>query len=377
MKNLCYNAFIGLDIDIRGRVRPCCKILGNSMPVFAVENGIKEYQESKWLSNFQKQFLDGKRPAGCIRCWKEEDAGVKSKRQLDYERYKEQFEKLDLHSKTDFKNILMSFGNLCNLACRICSPARSSKWASEMNNLDGKRYPIYTWHKDKKVMEDIFQFTKNAIHFDITGGEPLLVESEEHFDFLNRLQEHGNSKKISLHYVTNGTTYPGEEYLKVWKSFKEVDIQMSIDGTEEKFEFNRWPAKWSQVYSNIKKYQKLKKESENIKLSLSHTISAFTIYYVDDFVKWCLREGLPMPWMGVLNWPTHYRPSVFKKSVRDKIKEHLLQSKSSQVRNLTNYLDTDDSDSFGDFEDWVAKLDKARTQTFSKTFPELWKMFTH
>ena len=29
------------------------------------------------------------------------------KRQLDYERYKEQFEKLDLHSKTDFKNILM------------------------------------------------------------------------------------------------------------------------------------------------------------------------------------------------------------------------------------------------------------------------------
>ena len=376
MKNLCHNAFIGLHIDVAGRIRPCCKYLGEHGPYFDIKDGIEKYQKSEWLSDLQKQFIDGKKPAGCMRCWKEEDAGIKSKRQLDYERFKDDFDRVDL-KRTEFKNIELNFGNLCNLACRICSPKYSSKWASELSNLDGKKYVIYDWYKDKKIMEEIYQNTKNAIGIDIIGGEPMLVEIKEHFDYLNRLKEDNYAEDISLHYTTNGTIFPKEEYLNTWSSFKEIDIQLSIDGIEEQFEFNRWPAKWSQVYSNIKRYQKLAKESKNIKLSLSHTISAFTIYYADDFVKWCLREGLPMPWMGPLNFPTYYRPSVFKKSVRDKIKEHLLQSKSSQVRNLTNYLDTDDSVDFGDFEDWVTKLDKARTQTFSKTFPELWKMLTH
>ena len=53
---------------------------------------------------------------------------------------------------------------------------------------------------------------------------------------------------------------------------------------------------------------------------------------------------------------------------------YLLQSKSSRVRNLVSYLDTDDSDGFGDFEDWVTKLDKSRNQNFSETFPELYKL---
>ena len=373
MKNLCHNAFIGLHIDVAGRIRPCCKYLGSHGPYFDIKDGIEKYQKSEWLLDLQKQFIDGKKPAGCMRCWKEEDAGIKSKRQLDYERFQDDFDKVDL-KRTEFKNIELNFGNLCNLACRICSPKYSSKWASELSNLDGKKYVIYDWYKDKKIMEEIYQNTKNAIGIDIIGGEPMLVEIKEHFDYLNRLKEDNYAEDISLHYTTNGTIFPKEEYLNTWSSFKEIDIQLSIDGIEEQFEFNRWPAKWSQVYSNIKRYQKLAKESKNIKLSLSHTISAFTIYYADDFVKWCLREGLPMPWMGPLNFPTYYRPSVFKKSVRDKIKEHLLQSKSSRVRNLISYLDTDDSDGFGDFEDWVTKLDKARNQTFSETFPELWDL---
>ena len=58
--------------------------------------------------NLQKQFIDGKKPAGCMRCWKEEDAGIKSKRQLDYERFQDDFDKVDL-KRTEFKNIELNF----------------------------------------------------------------------------------------------------------------------------------------------------------------------------------------------------------------------------------------------------------------------------
>ena len=267
----------------------------------------------------------------------------------------------------------MNFGNLCNLACRICHPDQSSKLGTELTKLDGKRYPIYTWYKNKKVMEDIFQSTKNAIHFDLAGGEPLLVETEEHFEFLNRLCNKKDVSKISLHYTTNGTTYLKQNHLNIWKDFKEVDIQISVDDIEQRFEYNRWPAKWPKVYSNIKKYQQLIKEVDNIKLSLSYTVSAFTIYYVNDFVEWCYKEKLPKPWLGIVLFPSHYKPSVFKKSVRDKIKEHLLKSKSAEVRNLSKYLEYDDSDNFGHFEEWTKKLDKSRSQNFSETFSELYQ----
>ena len=49
MKNLCHNAFIGLHIDVAGRIRPCCKYLGSHGPYFDIKDGIEKYQKSEWL----------------------------------------------------------------------------------------------------------------------------------------------------------------------------------------------------------------------------------------------------------------------------------------------------------------------------------------
>ena len=43
MNNLCHNAFIGLHIDVAGRIRPCCKYLGNHGPYFDIKDGIEKY----------------------------------------------------------------------------------------------------------------------------------------------------------------------------------------------------------------------------------------------------------------------------------------------------------------------------------------------
>jgi hypothetical protein len=56
------------------------------------------------VKDLQTQFLNNVRPAGCIRCWQEEDAGIKSKRQLDYKRHGDSFDQHDI-TKTEFKNI--------------------------------------------------------------------------------------------------------------------------------------------------------------------------------------------------------------------------------------------------------------------------------
>ena len=262
MKNYCHNAFTGLDISPAGTIKPCCKFLDREIPKFDIKDGIASYKDSEFLKDLQDQFLRDQRPKGCSRCWTEEDAGIHSKRQLDYIRHKSHFDRL----KTDhneFTNISLSFGNICNFSCRICGPAQSSRWVSEILRHDNISYPIHRWYKDKDVMDDIFNHTKTAVHFDIPGGEPLLVEIDEHFDFLGRFDLE-KSKDISLHYTTNGSVLPKKEFLDVWKSFKEVDIQLSIDDTGERFEYNRWPGKWADVYDNIKSFQKLERENNNI-----------------------------------------------------------------------------------------------------------------
>jgi organic radical activating enzyme len=370
IENFCHNAFLGLDISPSGNLKPCCKYQNKSIPKFNILQGISAYKDSKFLKDLQTQFLNNSRPAGCIRCWQEEDAGIKSKRQLDYEQHSDSFNQHDI-TKTEFKNISLAFGNLCNLACRICGPISSSKWSTEMKKIDGKDYHIHNWFRDPQVMLDICEHTQQAIHFDIPGGEPLLVDIQEHFNFLENLKNNGSSKNISLHYTTNGTNYPINKNLEIWKAFREVDIQISIDDIKKRFEYNRWPAKWEIVYNNIKKFQTLKEQNQNIKLSISFTVSAFTILYADEFYSWCLNEGLPAPWMGRLHDPIYYRCSVFPTDTKKEIKKKLLMSQHSEVKKLVKYLETDESEHFKDFKKWIDLLDSKRDQNFNKTFSEL------
>lgn len=372
MKNYCPNSDQGLMVDPAGDITPCCKVI--NVPSFKIQDGVKKYYDSEWYKTFKKAHLNDERHPACSRCYDEEDNGFKSKRNIDSDKLGSGFN-YDKKDNLDIKNFEMTFGNLCNLACRICFPLYSSKWATEKRKIDGKKYPIYTWHQDKDVMQEIYDIIKKVERITIVGGEPFLIEINEHSEFLKHLIDIDQAKNITLHYVTNGTNYPTPELLIFFKSFKKIDIQLSIDDIGERFEYNRWPAKWSKVYSNIKKYQTLKKENKNINLSISLTISAFTIYYVDDFVLWCLKEKLPFPYFNQLTYSIYNRASVFKKETKNIIRKKLLSSKSKKIKNLVSWLDqSDDSGNFGKFEEQVQLIDKMRKQNFTKTFSGLHKI---
>jgi hypothetical protein len=111
--------------------------------------------------------------------------------------------------------------------------------------------------------------------FDFYGGEPFM--SKKMWEILRICVDKGYSKDIELHYNTNGTTWPDEQ-IKAWSSFKQVNLSFSIDGTDEQFEYMRYPAKWNQCYQNLKKDQEM---GNTISLSISHTVSFFNVYYFD------------------------------------------------------------------------------------------------
>ena len=363
--NFCSLPWVGLDISPQGKLKPCCKYSNN------IAENIDDYFSSNELKSLQQDFLNGNKPKGCARCWRDEDAGIESKRQLDLK-----YALNGVTPKLDgLKIISMPFGNTCNLACRICSSSASSKWLPEAIKLQDKLPDLVIrdhkkFYKDQDYMSVILNRTKDPVLFEFPGGEPFLTGKKEHLNFLDKLVDTGSSN-LKLHYITNTTIMPDDEFWEVWKHFKNVDIQLSIDGIGQQFEYNRWPANWNQCYKHIKQYQQLQKQYNNIQLSISHTVSIFTVYYLPEFLNWCREEELPEPYLGLLSDPEHYSiktlPISVAKVIADKLLDHGLTAISKDLQEVN-------SKDFDKFVKYVTIIDEDRKQNFASTFPELFEL---
>lgn len=367
MTKMCYHPWVGLDISPQGDFKPCCKYKNT------VANSLDDYQSSAELAQLKQDFLNGYQPSGCSRCWRDEDAGLPSKRIIDNEYV---FQNL-APSLDSVKVLSLPFGNLCNLACRICNSGSSSKWSQEEQRLKhifptiNIRQPS-TFHRNSEFIDSIKMIVPDLIRLEIPGGEPFYADKQIHTDFL----EHFSCpEKISLHYITNGTTWPGDELIQLWKKFKHIDIQISLDGIEKKFEYNRWPSNWEIVKSHLDKYLTLRSEMINLQLSISHTVSIFTVYDLPEFLEWCKIHKLPDPYLGLLTRPVHYDITVLPFAAKEEISRRF--KPYQQLAPILSAMWAQDQSKLLDITiNYVKILDKQRNQSFAETFPELYNLLS-
>ncbi len=356
MEHICHHPWVGIDISPQGEFKPCCKYKN------VIATSLSEYTNSNELALLKEQFLAGKKPEACKRCWDDEDAGLPSKRQLDWKYvFRKQTPNLN-----KLKVLSIPFGNSCNLACRTCSSYASSGWIAESKKLqDIKIYKHQRFYQDTIFIDAIKDMCSEVIHVEFPGGEPFLAGIDEHLSFLDRLisQDAGS---ISLHYMTNATIFPSQEFWNRWRNFKKVDIQLSIDGVSNQFEYIRHPGNWEQVQQNIKEFQA--HANDNIQLSVSHTVSIFNIFYLEEFLVWCLQNKLGKPYIGVVSDPTYYSIKVFPKHIKDKLTEKLSRS---YLKNVVQYMNSEDlSEEFSNTISMINKLDELRNQDFKIVFSE-------
>ena len=208
------------------------------------------------------------------------------------------------------------------------------------------------------------------MHLDIPGGEPFLSGVQEQQQMLRHYVDSGQAKNITLHYTTNATVFPEPAWWDLWQYFKEIDLQLSIDGVGARYEYIRHPGNWDTLVWNIDQY--IKRQSSNFRLSVSHTVSAYNIYYLDEFVSWCYNQGLPRPWLGRVHNPAHMRPTVWTSDARQEIINCLNQSSHEDVRNWVKLIEqNDDSTMFEQFQKRLHQHDQYRNTNFASTFPEL------
>lgn len=366
----CFSPWTNVDISPQGDISPCCKFqFDKTQPRFNVQvDSLGTYQHSNFLADLKATFVRGEWPEGCVRCKTEEQNSIESKRQLDYTRWKQYYDSYDLASD-QWITASVAFGNTCNLKCITCNSYASSKWQAEQQQIYGKSFAPVKFYK-KEFVEQLTQSAPELVHLDVPGGEPFLSGIKEQQNLLQHYIDTGQCERISLHYTTNATVFPDHTWWQLWQHFRSVDIQLSVDGVGKRYEYIRFPADWTQTQHNIKRY--IDCQRNNIVLSVSHTVSAYNIFYLDEFFDWCAGQALPRPWLGRVHSPTHLRPTVWPQHARTMIAKHLATSSNPDVQKWADVVaTTDHSEYFEEFVQRTHQHDQYRNLKFATTFGEL------
>ena len=91
---------------------------------------------NEYMKSVRRMMLKGERPASCLKCFKEEDAGHRSKRQWETSKWVNEIGLEEIIDETTVEGAVppkvryidLRLGSKCNLACVMCSPHDSSKW---------------------------------------------------------------------------------------------------------------------------------------------------------------------------------------------------------------------------------------------------------
>jgi len=451
----CILPWVHLSTRPDGQMRVCCtanassvgptndKEHGGQVGILKDENGkpnnlnVADFQtawNSTYMKNVRKQMLNGEKPASCLKCFREEDAGHSSKRmwETDYWGARNDIEQLVAETAEDgsvppkLRYIDLRFGTKCQLACVMCSPHDSSGWIKEHTKMYPQvQNPIlketmnwkdkgssngssYNWHKNNPVFWDQFnEQIPNMQQLYFAGGESLIID--EHYTILEEAIRNGHAKNLELRYNSNGVEWR-DDLFDLWKEFKLVRFHYSVDDIEERNEYIRYPSTWERTEEV---FHILDNEtSDNVEVTVACAVQALNIYYIPDFIKWKLTQGFKKINMwpfgaGGINYhfvyhPPHLNvkslPAWFKDEVEAKYEEFIPWWEENwelgvpewhkgnvdydkwrnagygieRLRGMVSFMKSEDwSQRMPEMKEYIELIDKTRGTDFGKTFPEM------
>ena len=335
----CVLPWVSLEASPIGTVRPCCladdELVDDTGDKFNLATAdFDAIQNSTSMRQLRQEFVDGKQPDTCRKCWKEERAGRTSKRMHTLDRLKHMLPDQDWTA--DAKPLMfldLKLGNICNLKCRICGSWSSSTFAAEelqhlMRNEDRKDNHHYhmlrqgAWPREnQQFWNEIAGISDQIQYIEFTGGEPFMIQ--EHFDLLQGLVDRGLAGNIEIHYNTNGTQWP-ETAEEIWRHFKIVEIAFSIDDVGERFEYQRSNAVWTEVVNNIARFRELRSRHTNIRLQICCTINVFNVYYLETVAAWILEQRMDFIYWNMMHDAYFFSISSMPERAKQVITDRLL-----------------------------------------------------
>lgn len=164
----------------------------------------------------------------------------------------------------------------CNLKCKHCyQEGKDCK-----SFIDLQSFSILL-----KQFKELASYEKaDRLKLNLTGGEPLLFSNI--MDYIDMAYSYGVDKILLL---TNGTLL-NKDILQKLKD-RNVNIQVSIEGTKECNDFIRGKGTYDKILSNISLAK-----SMGIRLLVSYTLSGLNCQYVADTIDEVYKAGAKGIW---------------------------------------------------------------------------------
>jgi sulfatase maturation enzyme AslB (radical SAM superfamily) len=310
----------------------------------------------------------------------------------------------------------LRLGHTCNLKCVMCSPHDSSKWVQDHQKLLKKTtFPIIneqmawdskdfnnTWYENPTFWEEMYEQIPNLKQVYFAGGEPLMIK--EHKRFLEEIIRRGYSDKILVRYNSNGLLLD-DDIIELWKEFKKVKFAVSLDGTDERNYYIRYPSDWATIEHNL---QKLDNTPDNIQVSIATAIQILNVKHLPDFAKWKVNSNFKKINLGtvpgnvqmggglfnmhLLYLPTFLSCRLLPEQDKKEVRESFGELKSWLYENyrqdddywkinpygwkrweaILDFMDSEDhTEQLPAFSEYVRNLDEIRSTEFQSVFPEL------
>lgn len=422
-----------------GDIRICCQANvtknqgvirhNDGTPYNARRDSLEDARNADLMKTVRKNMLKGVWSQECGRCQQEEEAGLNSRRQYEQQNWPTFTIDKARAATDDDGNVSdipvtyydLRFGNLCNLACRMCGPTDSHTWYEQwvdyhktndyidthgtvtlQRNEKGRLFTNdYDWHGSNVFWDSIEKNIPNIKHVYMAGGEPMMIE--RHYEFLQKCIDSGYAKKIIIEYNTNMTALP-PRVLTMWKHFRQVRVGASIDGYGDMVEYQRWPLKWKSAFKNLQKLDELCVENKNIFAWLACTVTAYNVFHIPEFMWWKLKESgfkkinsskkRPIITHHVAHGPKrtnikllstelkqdlflHYKLWEERFVTDNEIDPHTKDNAINILDSIIKFANKEDyaQDYLQEFVNYTTYLDKARNQNILDVAPQYSKIF--
>lgn len=349
-------------------VKTCCFADRSPLNELNIYNGNKifnTYNQSIKIQQLRQNNLNGQVDSGCADCIRTEAAvGVSGRTKAMSKVTPGQELKLTTH-------VDLNLGNLCNLACAICDPHSSTNWQpvwEKMNDTKWTSSPAFR-SRERPVINDPEWFA-NIATLQLQGGEVFLQTG--YVDFFHNLSQHRNLKDISVVIFTNGTVIPKGEFWELLSQCGQVNLFFSIDDLDNRFEYQRRGAKWSEVLTNLEWFKA--NAGPNMYLGFHPTYSLLNIYYLKElheffnqhFPGWPVNYGPYRSGMGSCsahNLPAHIRNAIVSKS-----------STCQELDFVEKFIQPQENYDLAPFFDYIKKYDQATGQNYAEAHSEFWDL---
>lgn len=369
-KYRCVMPFHHMAIRPNGQIYPCCvyQSVNDDLPK-SLNTSHPDPFNHPYMVELRERMLRDEYIPNCQTCYRDEEITGSSIRK----HFQTIGDSFGLPEPTDPKlgvepiltNIDMTFSNVCNNSCRMCSEELSTHWYSDARKL-GRDIPRGVVAKNTIIENDYDLSTLRYVK--LLGGEPLMEP-----DKLKRFLRKCTRSQLGVLFVTNATLLPDEETQELLQECRDVKINLSIDAYGTLNNFLRKGSEWSTVDYNMRWY------NERFITAVHSVVSIYSANKIHELIEHvnnindeiyhnCVVIHGP-PYMQIRHLPDQVKLFLHKYA-----NECIINyPRNEKVFKLLKH-ELEQSGNFSEFVMYDKQLNTIRNEHWREHNPELWNM---